>query len=69
MFFLRDQAPFTTLHALLGTLAAALFVAAAMLGHRIEEGASRAVAAHGMLGIAAFLAAAGAAIAGLVLLP
>ena len=69
MFFLRGRAPFATLHALLGTLAAALFLAAAVLGHRIEEGSSRARDAHGMLGVAAFLAAAGAAIAGFVLLP
>jgi len=69
MFFLRDRTPFTTLHALLGTLEASLFVAAAVLGHRIEEGTSRAADAHGMLGVAAFLAAAGAAIAGFVLLP
>jgi len=69
MFFLRDRTPFATLHALLGTLAAALFFSAALLGHRIEEGKSRAADAHGMLGVAAFLLAAGAAIAGFVLLP
>jgi hypothetical protein len=69
MLFLRDRTPFATLHALLGTLAASLFLAAAVLGHRIEEGTSRAADAHGMLGVAAFLAAAGAAIAGFVLLP
>jgi hypothetical protein len=69
MYFLRGRTPFATLHALLGSLAAALFLAAAVLGHRIEEGASRAFDVHGMLGLAAFLAAAGAAIAGLVLLP
>ena len=69
MFFLRGRTPFATLHALLGSLAAGLFLAAAVLGHRIEEGSSRAVDVHGMLGLFAFLAAAGAAIAGFVLLP
>jgi hypothetical protein len=69
MFFLRGRTPFATLHALLGSFAAGLFLAAAVLGHRIEEGASRAADVHGMLGLAAFLAAAGAAIAGFVLLP
>jgi hypothetical protein len=69
MFFLRGHAPFATLHALLGTLAASLFLAAAVMGHRLEEGSSRAADAHGLLGVAAFLAAAGAAIAGFVLLP
>jgi len=69
MFFLRGRTPFVTVHALLGTLAAALFVAAGVLGHRMEEGRSRAVDVHGLLGVAAFLAATAAAIAGLVLLP
>jgi hypothetical protein len=68
MWWLRDRAPFDTLHALLGTLAAGLFVATGLLGRRLERGGSRAVEAHGRLGLLALLAAAAAAFAGFVLL-
>jgi hypothetical protein len=69
MHFLRGRPPFETLHALLGCLAAGLFVTTALLGRRLEayRGTSRDL--HAGLGVAALLAAAAAAVAGLVLLP
>jgi hypothetical protein len=67
--WLRDWTPFGTFHAWLGLLAAGLFAAAAVLGHRIEGGRSRAFDRHALLGGLAVLAAAVAAVAGLVLLP
>ena len=66
---LRGWEPFGSLHALLGVLAVLLFGAAAVLGHRIEEGRSRAFDAHALLGMLALLAAAVTAVAGFVLLP
>jgi cytochrome bd-type quinol oxidase subunit 2 len=67
--FLRDWDPFASFHGWLGLLAAALFAAAAALGHRIEEGRSRAFDAHALLGMLALLFAAVTAVAGFVLLP
>jgi hypothetical protein len=67
--FLRDWDPFASFHGWLGLLAAALFAAAAALGHRIEEGQSRAFDAHALLGMLALLLAAVTAVAGFVLLP
>ena len=67
--FLRDWSPFGTFHAWLGLLAAGLFVAAAVIGHRIEAGRSRAFDPHAILGGLAVLVAAVAAVAGFVLLP
>ena len=67
--FLRDWDPFASFHGWLGLLAAALFAAAAALGHRIEEGQSRAFDVHALLGMLAVLFAAVAAVAGFILLP
>ncbi len=67
--FLRGWDPFASFHGWLGLLAAALFAAAAALGHRIEEGQSRAFDAHALLGMLAVLFAAVAAVAGFILLP
>lgn len=69
MIWLRGSEPFSTLHAGLGSLAAALFIAAAAIGHRMEEGKGGSADAHAIAGIAALLAAAAAAVAGFVLLP
>lgn len=65
----RDWAPLRTFHGWVGVLAAALFVATGWLGGQLLRGRSRAVDAHGGLGLVAFLAAAVAAVAGFVLLP
>ncbi len=67
--FLRGWDPFASFHGWLGLLAAALFGAAATLGHRIEQGRSRAFDVHALLGMLAVLFAAVAAVAGFVLLP
>jgi hypothetical protein len=67
--FLRDWRPLTSFHGWLGLLAAAGFSAAAVLGHRMERGRSRAYDVHAVLGGVALLAAAVAAVAGFVLLP
>ena len=68
--WLRGWAPLATFHAWLGVIAAGLFVAAALLGRRLERpGGSRPVDAHGLLGGVAVLFAAVAAVAGFVLLP
>lgn len=69
MMWLRGEAPFATLHALAGSLAAGLFAAAAWVGRRLERGASRAFDVHAWLALAAMLAGALAAVAGFVLLP
>jgi len=69
MTWLRDERPFATAHAFLGLTAAALFVATATLGLRLERGRSLAFDAHALLGVLAVLAAAIAAVAGFVLLP
>lgn len=66
---LRGFEPFESFHGLLGVAAALLFAAAAALGHRLEEGRSRAFDAHALLGMLALLAAALTAVAGFVLLP
>jgi len=67
--WLRGWEPFGTFHAALGLLAASLFVAAAVLGRRLESARGRPLDAHAALGTLAVLAAAVAAIAGFVLLP
>lgn len=69
MALLRDRTPFETLHGWVGIVAAGLLLATAVIGHRIEEGASRDFDLHGALAVAASLAAATAAVAGFVLLP
>lgn len=69
MAWLRGERPFATAHAFLGLTAAALFVATATLGLRLERGRSLAFDAHALLGVLALLAAAIAAVAGFVLLP
>ena len=66
---LRDWTPFGSFHGWIASAAAALFFAAGLLGRRLERGQSRALDAHGLLGLAATLAAGLAAIAGFVLLP
>lgn len=67
--WLRGWEAFGSFHGVLGLLVIALFAAAATLGHRIEEGASKAFDAHALLGTLALLFAALAAVAGFVLLP
>ena len=67
--WLRDWTPFATFHAWLGILTAALFIAVAILGRRLERRRGRPVDAHAILAALAVLAAAIAVVAGLVLLP
>jgi hypothetical protein len=67
--WLRDWTPFGTFHAWLGFLAAALFLAVAFLGWRLEGRRGRPVDAHAALAGLAVLVAAVAVVAGLVLLP
>jgi len=67
--WLRGWEAFHTFHAFAGLAAAGLFAAAALLGHRIEEGASRRFDAHALLGVLALLLGGLAAIAGFALLP
>ena len=67
--WLRGWEPFTSLHSLLGVAVATRFVAAALVGRRLERGRSRAFEAHARLGALAVLGAARAAVAGFVLLP
>ncbi len=69
VFWLRGWTPFATFHAWLGILTAALFVAVAIVGRRLERGRGRPVDAHAILAGLAVLAAAVAVVAGLVLLP
>ncbi len=69
MATLRGREPFGTAHGWIGATAIVLFVATAWLGRRLELRRSRAVEAHALLAGLAILAAAVAALAGLVLLP
>jgi hypothetical protein len=68
-WWLRGWEPLGTFHALVGTLVAGLFAAAAVAGRRIETGASRGFDAHALLGGLALLLGALAAVAGFALLP
>jgi hypothetical protein len=68
-FGLRGGSPFEMYHAGLGLRAAALFVAAAVLGKRLQEGRGGRPDLHGLLGLLGVLAGAVAAMAGMVLLP
>ncbi len=67
--WLRNWTPFATFHAWLGALAAALFIAVAIVGRRLEQHRGRPADAHAILAGLAVLAAAVAVVAGLVLLP
>lgn len=69
MAWIRREPIFATTHAFVACAAAALFVATALLGRRLERGRGRPVDAHALLGILALLAAALAAVTGFVLLP
>jgi hypothetical protein len=69
MALLRGERPFGTAHAWIGLTTAALFLATALLGRRLERGRSRAFDAHALAGVLALLLAALAAVAGFVLLP
>jgi len=67
--WVRGWGAFESFHGAIGLLAATLFGAAALLGHRLEVGAGRPRDAHALLGMLAMLAAAVAAVAGFILLP
>jgi hypothetical protein len=67
--WLRGGEMLGSFHGLVGLLVMACFLAAAVLGHRIEAGRSRALDAHALFGGLAVLLAALAAVAGFALLP
>jgi hypothetical protein len=67
--WLRNWEPLRSFHGWLGVVATALFVAAAIFGHRLEGGRSRAFDAHALAGLLAMLAALVAAVAGFELTP
>ena len=67
--WLREWEPLRTFHGWIGITTAALFIAAMLLGRRLEHGRSRAFDAHALLGLLAMLAALVAFVAGFVLLP
>lgn len=69
MAWLRGREPFGTAHGWIGLVALLLFVAAGILGRRLERGRGRPLDAHALLATLAMLAAAGAALTGFVLLP
>jgi hypothetical protein len=69
MAWLRGRAPFESAHGRIGLVAAALFLATALLGRRLERGRGRPLDAHALLAVLALLAAGLAAATGLVLLP
>ena len=66
---LRGWDPFQTFHSFVGIATAALFIATAVLGRRLERGTTRSFDAHALLGMLAMLAAMIAAVAGFVLMP
>lgn len=66
---LRGFEPFDTFHGAVGVSVAALFAAAAWLGHQLAHGRSRARDLHALLGGLGVLLSALAAVAGFILLP
>lgn len=66
---LRDWTPLSSLHGLVGGVAAVLFAGTAVQGRRLERGDREARTLHAWLGAAAMLAGLVAAVAGFVLLP
>jgi len=69
VWLLRDWTPGSTFHALLGGVAAVLFVGTALQGRALEKGARDARRLHALLGGAALALGLAAAVAGFVLLP
>jgi hypothetical protein len=69
MLLLRGEDAFSTAHSAVAALALLLFVAAALLGHRLERGVHTAREAHAIVATLALLAAAAALGTGFVLLP
>lgn len=67
--WLRDWAPLRNFHGWVGVVVAALFVATAVVGRRLERGRSRAFDAHALAGLLAMLAALVAAVAGFAITP
>ena len=67
--WLRGGETLGSFHGLVGLAVMGCFAGAALLGHRIETGRSRALEAHALLGGLAVLLAALAAVAGFALLP
>jgi Protein of unknown function (DUF4079)/Eukaryotic cytochrome b561 len=67
--WLRGWTPVSSLHGVLGVVAAALFAATAVLGRRLEHGRRAARAAHARTAALAVLAGLVAAAAGFALLP
>ena len=67
--WLRGGEVLGTFHGFVGVTAVSLFIAAAVVGHRIEKGESKAFDVHALLGGLALLVGALAAVAGFVLLP
>jgi hypothetical protein len=66
---LRNWQPLHTFHGVVGLLTAALFVATAVLGRRLERGPVRPFDAHAITGLLAMLGALVAGVAGFVLMP
>ena len=69
MVTLRGRDPFETAHGWIGATTIVLFVATAWMGRQLELRRSRSVDTHALLAALAMLAAAVAALTGLVLLP
>ena len=69
MATLRGREPFETAHGWIGATTIVLFVATAWMGRQLELRRSRSVDTHALLAALAMLAAAVAALTGLVLLP
>ena len=67
--WLRGGEVLGTFHGFIGVAVVTLFIAAAVVGHRIEAGESKAFDNHARLGGLALLRGAGAAVAGGGLLP
>jgi Protein of unknown function (DUF4079)/Eukaryotic cytochrome b561 len=67
--WLRGWSAFESFHGWVGGVAAALFIATAWYGRRLEKGRAASRNAHALAGGLAMLAAAVAAVAGFVLLP
>ena len=65
----RGGEAFETFHGVVGVLAALLLIGTAVIGHRIEEGKSRALDAHALAAAFATALAALAAVAGMAILP
>ena len=69
MGLIRGEETFQSFHSWVASAVVVLFIATAIIGHKLEAGDRSVVEAHALFGVLACLAAAVATVAGFILLP